>query len=90
MLKTIQQGPIGSKEEIMAGGQRIDDHSFWAGSKGKASVFPDGPHKEKMESSAEGAGHLSQYEDTTETIKAQQVAGIGKAKSHPLKPGYRN
>ena len=30
-----------------SGGQRIDDHSFWAGKKGKDSVFPDGPHKTK-------------------------------------------
>ena len=28
-------------------GKRIDDYSFWAGSKGKSSVFPDGPHKTK-------------------------------------------
>ena len=73
-----------------SGGQRIDDHSFWAVSKGKDSVFPDGPHKTKMESSAEGAGSKMDYEDTTEKIKSQQVAGVGKIKSHPMKPGYRN
>ena len=73
-----------------SGGQRIDDHSFWAGSKGKDSVFPDGPHKTKAESSAEGAGSLSHYEDTTETIKSQQVAGMNKAKALPQKTGYRN
>lgn len=72
-------------------GQRIDDHSFWAGGKGKASVFPDGPHKVKMESSAEGAGAVSHYEDTTEAIKAGQVAGAGKIKARPMKePNYRN
>ncbi len=49
-----------------SGGQRIDDHSFWAGGASKASVFPDGPHKEKEYSSAEGAGSLPKYEDTTE------------------------
>ena len=75
----------------MSGGQRIDDHSFWAGSKGKASVFPDGPHKEKMESSAEGAGTLMQYEDTTERIRKTQVEQVKQAKSRPMKqPGYRN
>lgn len=68
----------------MAGGQRIDDHSFWAGSKGKASVFPDGPHKEKMESSAEGAGHLGYYEDTTEAIKKVQVISEKKAKARKM------
>ena len=73
-----------------SGGQRIDDHSFWAGGKGKASVFPDGPHKTKMESSAEGAGSEMDYEDTTEKIKSQQVAGVGKVKAHPMKPEYRN
>ena len=74
-----------------SGGQRIDDHSFWAGGKSKASVFPDGPHKEKRESSAEGAGSLLKYEDTTEAIKASQVAGEKKAKAHPMKqPNYRN
>ena len=74
----------------MAGGQRIDDHSWWAGGKGKDSVFPDGPHKTKDESSAEGAGGLSTYEDTTEKIRAQQVMGTKKIHGHPSKPGTRN
>jgi hypothetical protein len=72
-----------------SGGQRIDDHSFWGGGKGKDSVLPDGPHKTKSESSASGAGSLGKYEDTTEAIKSTQEAGIGKAKGRPLKPGYR-
>lgn len=71
-------------------GRAINDHSFWAGAKGKASVFPDGPHQEKMESSAESAGSIKQYEDTTERIRGAQVAQAGKAKSLPMKPGYRN
>jgi len=74
----------------MAGGQKIDDHSFWAGSKGKSSVFPDGPHKSKMESSAEGAGAENDYEDTTEKIRSQQVEGVDKIKARPMKPLYRN
>lgn len=75
----------------MAMGQRIDDRSFWAGSKGKSSVFPDGPHKTKDESSAEGAGKLMKYEDTTEAIRATQVESVKQAKSRPMKqPGYRN
>ena len=74
-----------------SGGLRIDDHQVWMGAKGKASVFPDGPHKEKMESSAEGAGSLMKYEDTTEAIRAGQVAGEKKIKAHPMKqPNYRN
>lgn len=74
----------------MAGGRKIDDHSFWAGGPGKNMVLPDGGAKTKAESSAEGAGHESNYEDTTETIKAQQVAGVGKIKGRPLKANYRN
>jgi len=72
-------------------GQRIDDHSFWAGAKGKSSVFPDGPHKTKDESSAEGSGSLMKYEDTTQAIKATQVESVKQVKSKPMKqPGYRN
>lgn len=77
--------------KAMSGGQRIDDHSFWAGAKSKDSVFPDGPHKTKDESSAEGAGSVMKYEDTTQAIKAAQVEGVKQIKRHPMKqPGYRN
>jgi len=75
----------------MSGGQRIDDHSFWAGGRSKASVFPDGPHKTRDESSAEGAGSVMKYEDTTQAIKATQVEGVKQIKGRPMKqPGYRN
>lgn len=74
----------------MSGGQKINDHSFWAGSKGKDTVFPAGPYKTKNESSAEGAGAVGKYEDTTEAIKSTQVAAKGKINSHPHKPGTRN
>lgn len=73
----------------MAGGRKIDDHSCWAGGPGKDAVCPDGV-KVKGESSAEGAGMLMQYEDTTERIKATQDEDIRQAKGRPLKPGYRN
>lgn len=72
----------------MSGGQRIDDHSFWAGAKNKDSVFPKGVHT-KDHSSAEGAGSLGKYEDTTEAIKSTQETAKGKAKAHPMKPGFR-
>jgi hypothetical protein len=72
------------------GGKHITDHSWWGGSKGKDSVFPDGPHKTKAESTADGMGGLSHYEDTTETIKSQQMMGMSKAKGHNMKPGNRN
>jgi len=71
-------------------GRRIDDHSNWIGAKGKSSVFPDGPHKTKDESSAEGFGKLSHYEDTTEAVKSQQMMNTKKVHSHPQKPGHRN
>lgn len=43
----------------------------------------------KRFSSAEGAGTLHDYEDTSEKIKAQQEHGIKKAKAHDMKAGYR-
>jgi hypothetical protein len=51
-------------------------------------VMPQGV-KTKSESSAEGAGSLSRYEDTTETIRAQQKMSDAKIKSHPMKPLFR-
>ena len=87
----MKQHDDSRKGSFKSGGQRIDDHSFWAGAKGKDSVFPDGPHKTKNESSAEGAGSVMKYEDTTEAIKMAQVAGEKKAKAHQGKlPQYIN
>jgi hypothetical protein len=71
-------------------GRRIDDHGFWAGGKGKSSVLPDGPHKVKDESHAEGFGGLSKYEDTNETIVSQQMMNKKKVHGHPMKEGFRN
>jgi hypothetical protein len=79
---------MGSK--VSSGGRRIDDHSFWAGKAGKDSRFPDGPYKTKDESSAEGAGSVMKYEDTTESIREQQMNGDKKIKGRPMKPTYRN
>lgn len=70
-------------------GRKIDDHAFWAGGRSKGSVFPEGV-KTKEESSAEGAGSVTKYEDTTEAIRAAQVMSQSKAKAHSPKPGYRN
>lgn len=69
--------------------QMINDHSSWMGGKSKGSVFPEGV-KHKMESSAEGAGKLMEYQDTTEAIKRTQMENERKAKARPLKQGYRN
>ena len=74
-----------------SGGQKIDDHSFWAGKGSAGSVFPDGPHKVKMESSAEGAGNVPKYEDTTEAIRKSQVDAVKQVKSHQGRlPEWRN
>jgi len=73
-----------------SGGQRIDDHSFWAGKGANGSVFPMGA-KTKNESSAEGAGSVMKYEDTTERIKSAQEMGVKKVKGHQGRlPEYRN
>ncbi len=73
----------------MSGGQKINDHGSWAGSRSKDSPLPMNS-KNKFYSSAEGAGALNEYEDTTEKIKSQQEQGIRKAESHKQKPSYRN
>lgn len=70
-------------------GRRIDDHKFWAGGKSEGSVFPKGVHV-KAESSADGAGGLTEYEDTTETIKKTQEMGQSKIRANKPKPSYRN
>jgi len=73
----------------MSSAQKINDHSFWGGGASKGSVFPDSK-KVKMESSAEGAGRESYYEDKTEDIKKAQGMGTSKIKGHPQKDNYRN
>lgn len=79
-----QKQAMGAK----SGGMRIDDHKFFAGS--GSPRFPKGVH-EKQYSSAEGAGSVMKYEDTTEAIKDAQVMGEKKVKSHQGKlPEYRN
>lgn len=70
-------------------GRRIDDHSSWVGKGSKGSVFPMGV-KTKQESDDGHGGYLSKYEDTTEAIRSQQEMSVKKAKSHDMKPGYRN
>jgi hypothetical protein len=77
-----------ARRHIM-GGQRIDDHKSWVGKGSKGSVFPMGV-KTKEASSAEGAGELARYEDTSEAIKAQQKLGVAKMKAHPQKALHRN
>lgn len=70
-------------------GRRIDDHSAWMGKGSGGSVLPLGSKMKQM-SSAEGAGALGQYEDTSEQIKAQQELNIRKAKQQDQRAHYRN
>lgn len=70
-------------------GRLIKDHGSWVGGASKGSVFPEGV-KHKQYTSAEGAGALGKYEDTSEAIHSQQEMGIRKAKAHPVKSEYRN
>lgn len=70
-------------------GRKISDHGSWVGKGSSGEVFPMGC-KTKGESSAEGFGGLSHYEDTTETIKSQQEMAKKKVAGHPQKAGHRN
>jgi hypothetical protein len=72
-----------------SGGQRIEDHSFWAGGRSKGSVFPEG-NKVKEFPSAEGAGEVTRYDDTSEDIKKMQMEGVRKIKARPMKDDDRN
>lgn len=68
-------------------GRRINDHSSWVGKGSGGSVLPLGSKMKQM-GSAEGAGAMGMYEDTSEAIKSQQEGNIRKAKSQPMKSHY--
>jgi hypothetical protein len=70
-------------------GRKIEDHHFWAGSKSKGSVFPEGAHVKHEESDGH-AGSLMHYEDTDSEIKSYQKKSESKVHGHPRKPGHRN
>ena len=70
----------------MAGGRRIDDRASWISSDG---MFSDGA-KMKEVRSAEGAGGLSNYEESADDIKRAQEMGERKIDSHKIKPDYRH
>lgn len=71
-------------------GRRIDDHSSPFGKAEAGEVFPDGGHHLKMERDDGHAGHLEDYEDTTEKIESVQTEGVRKVESKKMKPGFRN
>lgn len=68
------------------GGRKIDDHRFFAGE--GSPDFPDGVHVKKFDS-ADGAGELDRYEDTSEEIQRVQEEGEKQIKRRPMKSGYR-
>lgn len=69
--------------------RRVDDHSFWAGKAPKGCVFPEGA-KRKEFSSAEGAGELRGYEQSSEEIKKFQEMQDRKVSENPRKDYHRN
>lgn len=71
------------------GGRKIDDHSFWAGSPAKGSVFPQGVHSRQMEEGP-SAGSLNEYFDSASKIKEVQDKSARISRSYAAKPGYRN
>ena len=71
----------------MAGGMKITDKGGWPGS---STEMMNSSNRLKEYSSAEGAGELNDYFDTSEKIKEVQVMGERKVESHKTKPGYRN
>lgn len=73
----------------MSSARKINDHSGFPGKGGSGLVLPVG-NKLKSESSADGAGELTRYEDKTEDIKASQVMAKKKIHAYPTKAGYRN
>lgn len=73
----------------MAGGQKINDRSFWAGGPGKDMVMPDGVHTKSVPNSS-GAMGLDRYEDTNESIVEAQNKTKAKMRSYDTKPNYRN
>lgn len=67
-------------------GMKIDEAGGYA--RTSDAMMSSKTHTKRV-ASAEGAGAVSQYEDTNERIVATQKAGDGKIRSKPMKPGYR-
>lgn len=67
-------------------GRRIED---MGGMPHTSDMAMASKNKVKHYESCEGAGHMADYPDTTETIHRDQEHGVGKLKGRPLKPGYR-
>ena len=71
----------------MSGGKRINDYG---GMPHTSEMAMKSKNMVKEYKSADGSGHQSYFEDTTEAIKRAQDMGDSKAKGHKMKDGYRN
>lgn len=69
--------------------RRIDDHGFWAGSKSKGSIFPEGAKTQAHDSDG-GEGAMHDYPDTDPEIRKQQGLNEKKMSSHKLHVPNRN
>lgn len=67
-------------------GRKIDD---FGGQPHTSDMAMKSSNKVKHFSSSEGAGHMSDYPDTTEDIHRDQEHGASKMKGRQMKPGYR-
>lgn len=67
-------------------GQKIND---FGGLPHTSDMAMKSGNKLKGYSSAEGSGAVGKYEDTSEAVKATQMAGNGKIKANKMKDGYR-
>jgi hypothetical protein len=89
MAKMKRSEEVSRAHSSPSGGQMINDHTFWAGSAPKGSVFPEGTRVREYES-ANSAGNLDRYEQTSEDIHRIQEEAERKAKKHNRKDDYRN
>jgi hypothetical protein len=67
-------------------GRRIDD---MGGEPHTSDMMMKSKNRLKEYHSAEGAGAINDYPDTTEAIHRDQKAGESKMMGRKLKPGYR-
>jgi hypothetical protein len=67
-------------------GRRIEDKGGYPGS---SDAMMKSHNHVKHYSSADGAGGIRDYPDTTEEIRRDQEKGEKHIKSHSIKPGYR-
>lgn len=67
-------------------GRRINDYE---GLPHSSDMAMKSSNYVKHSVSAEGAGHFPEYPDTDEKVHRDQNEGVKKAKSRPMKPGYR-